>query len=212
MRFTSTVALAFGLVVTGAAHANTPAQVSTFKNTQASSFISFGPSVECPDGSIGTANGFGFIEGSDFISHTPGTPKSAGSGGDISIFGYSDSCGTSIGFGEAGFSTGYTAPNPQLTSAALNASGAVQDFDTGASYPIAVDLVFTGNGPLSRDHGTTVTHDFFGATVVVSHGSSSNRNAGVTGTITINGAVPEVSYSSTVILGNTSGSTIVTQK
>lgn len=215
MRITSTLVLAcvFSAFSVAHAHAQTVAQVSSFKGTQASTFVVFGPSVICADGSVGTANGFGFISGSDSITHSPGSPKSISNGGFIEIFDYSDSCtGTFIGFGIAGLSGGYTAPHANLASAALSGTTTVQDLDTGASYPMSLNLVFTANTPIQTTRGTTVTHDYPGYTLVVSHGASSFRDAGVTGTITINGLEPEASYSSTVINSNTSGQTTVTKK
>lgn len=214
MRMKPALVLAFALATASSAHARAQnaAQVSSFTNTRASSFVVFGPTVECADGTIGSAFGFGFLEGSDSISHTPGSPKSSSNGGDILIFDYSDSCGNFIGFGEGFFQGGFTPPNAALTSAAMNFSGFVQDFDTGNSYPMTVNLVYTADGPLSSDHGATVERDFQGATVIVTHGASSNRDAGVTGTITINGATPEASYSANVILSNSSGTTTVIQK
>jgi hypothetical protein len=194
------------------ARAQSAAQVTSFKNTQASSFIVFGPSVVCPDGSVGTASGFGFISGSDSISHDPGSPKSFGNGGDLSVFDYSDSCGNTVGFGDAFISGGYTPPDKQLDSAAISANTTIQDFDFFHEYLVTVNLVFTAQGPLSTDHGTSVTHDVSGVRVWVIHGSSSNRSAGVTGTITINGAEPEATYSSTTILSNSNGQTIVQKK
>jgi len=214
MRIKSSLVLACVLSAFAAqARAQTVAQVSSFKGTQASTFVVFGPTVICADGSVGTANGFGFISGSESISHSPGSPKSISNGGFIEIFDYSDSCtGTFIGFGIAGLSGGYTAPNHNLESAALSGSTFVQDLDTGASYPISVDLVFTANDPLQTTRGTTVSHDYPGYTVVVNRGASSFRDAGVTGTITINGLEPDASYSSTAINSNTSGQTTVYQK
>lgn len=212
MRIKPTLVLACVLSAFSAAHARaqTVAQVSSSKGTQASTFVQFGPSVICADGSVGTANGFGYISGSESISHSPGTPKSISDGAFIEIFDYSDSCtGTSIGFGLAGFSGGYTAPKPNLASAALTGSTFVQDLDTGASYPLSIDLVFTANDPIQTFRGTTASHDFPGYTVVVNRNASSARDAGVTGTITINGVVPDATYSSTVINSNTSSQTTV---
>jgi len=215
MRIKSTLVLACVLSASGvaSARAQTTAQVSSFKGTQAGTFIQFGPTVICPDGSVGSASGFGFISASESISHTPGTPKSISNGASIDIFGYSDSCsGTFIGFGIAGCSGGYQAPNHNLGSAGLSCTTTVQDLDTGASYPLSVNLVFTANGPIQTTKGTSVTHDVPGYTVIVSRGASSSRDAGVTGTISVNGLTPDASYSSTVINSNTSGQTAVQKK
>ncbi len=215
MRIKSTLVLACVLSASTAAHARaqSAAQVSSFKGTQASTFVVFGPTVVCADGSVGTVNGFAFISASDSISQSPGAPKSISSGGSIDIFDYFDSCtGTSIGFGIAGFSGGYTAPNAHLDSAAITGSTFVQNLDDGSTYPISLNLVFTGSGAVQTSRGTSVSHDVPGYSVIVSHGASSSRNAGITGTITINGVEPDASYSSNTLVSNTRGQTIVQKK
>jgi hypothetical protein len=214
MRIKPTLVLACVLSAFSAAHARaqTVVQVSSSKGTQASTFIEFGPTVICADGSVGTASGFGFVSGAESISHSPGSPKSISNGGLIEIFDYSDSCtGTFIGFAIGGLSGGYTAPHPNLASAALSGTTSVQelDSDTGASYPVSIDLVFTANGPSQKFRSNTASHDFPGYTVVVSRNASNARDAGVTGTITINGLEPDASFSTTVINSNTSGQTTV---
>lgn len=215
MRIKFTLVLACVLSASAAiqAKAQGAAQVSSFKGTQAATFVQFGPSVVCADGSIGTASGIAFISGSESMSQQPGTPKSISSGGLIEIFGYSDSCtGTSIGFGIGGFSGGYTAPNRSLSSAAISGTTTIQDLDTGASYPVNLNLAFTGTGSVQTSRGTSVSHDVPGYTVTVSHGASSVRDAGVTGTITINGSQPDALYSSTTLVSNTNGQTSVQKK
>lgn len=214
MRMKPALVLAFGLTLSGVSQAKSQnaAQVFTQKGTETFAFFSFGPSVICADGSTGTASGFGSIIASDSIFHSPGSPKSVSNGGFIEVFGYSDSCtGASIGFGQGQLS--YTAPNsPQLTSSSVTASGFIQDFDTGNSYPLSINLVFTGNGPLEASKGTFVYHDTFGDTVTVQRSANASRQAGVTGTIAINGVEPEVVYSTAILIGNSNGSTVVQAK
>ena len=216
MRTRSALFLALALASPGLAlpaHATGAAQVSQFKGTQAATFVVFGPNAVCADGTIGTANGFGFISGSDSISHQPGTPKSISNGGFVEIFGFSTSCNSDfIGFGIVGVSGGYQAPNPQLKSAALTATTTVQDLDTGASFPLSLNLAFTGDGPISSSKGTTVVHDEGGYTVTVTRGAFSSRAAGVTGTISIDGVEVDASFSSTDLFSNSSAQVTVQKK
>jgi hypothetical protein len=211
-------ALLFALTIASpslAAHAGSThaAQVTQFKGTQAATFVAFGPNAVCADGSIGTANGFGFISGSDSVFRQPGTPASVSNGASIDIFDYSTSCNSDfIGFGIAGLAGGYTAPNPQLTTASLSGTTTVQDLDSGLSFPLSLNLVFTGQGPRTSSKGTTVSHDQGGYTVIVSRGAFSSREAGVTGTITIDGVEVDASFSSTDLVSNSSGQTTVIKK
>jgi hypothetical protein len=187
------------------------AQVFHSKGTNVGTFVNFGPGVVCPDGSEGFATGFGFVFASDSISHQPGGPPTSGSGVSVDIFGYFDTCGTSIGFGIGGLSGGYNAPNPALTSAEISGNLLVQDLDTGASFPMGLDLVLTGEGAASTNKGTTVIHDAGPYKVIVEQGASKSRQGGVTGTITLNGAQPDASFSSTTLNSNSSA-TVTVQK
>jgi hypothetical protein len=189
------------------------AQVTQFEKSNAGTFIVFGPTAICADGSVGTVNGFGFISASDSTSHQPGGPPTSGSGAFIEILDYFDSCtGTFIGDGFAGLSGGYQGPNPALKSASLSGSTFVQDFDTFASFPMSLNLVFTGEGPVTAEKGTTVTHDAGSFKVIVFRQSSASRAAGVTGTITINGVEPDASFSSTSLAINSTGTVAVQQQ
>ncbi len=189
------------------------ARVSQFKGSNVGTFVVFGPTVICADGSVGSVNGFAFISASDSTSHQPGGPPTSSSGAFIEIFDYFDSCtGTFIGDGLAGLSGGYQGPNPALKSASLAGSTFVQDLDTGASFPMRLDLVFTGEGPVTAEKGTTVTHDAGEFKVSVFRQSSKSRAAGVTGTITINGVEPDASFSSTSMAINSTGTVTVQQQ
>jgi hypothetical protein len=215
MQIRSALFIAFAFVVPSvAAHAGSAAQVTLFKGTQAATSFNIGPNAVCADGSIGTASGFGFLSGSNSVSRQPGSGKSSSNGTSIDIFGYSTSCNSdSIGFGEAGISGGYNGPNPQLMSATISGTTTVQDFDSSQSYPLTVNLKFTGQGPISSSKGTSVTHDSGnGYSVIVSRGAFKSRDAGVTGTITIDGVELDASFSATSLVSNSSGQVVVQKK
>jgi len=189
------------------------AQINQFRGTNVGTFVNFGPTAICADGSVGSVSGFGFVFASNSVSHQPGGPPTTSDGVSIDIFDYFNSCtGDFIGFGIAGISGGYRGPNPALISAGISGSTFVQDLDTGASLPISLNLVFTGQGPVSTSKGTTVTHDIPGFSVIVQRGAFTSRNAGVTGTITINGLVPDASFSSSTLAGNSSATVTVQQQ
>jgi hypothetical protein len=189
------------------------AQINQFRGTNVGTFVTFGPTAVCADGSVGSVNGFGFVFASESVSHQPGGAPAINNGVSIDIFDYFNSCtGDFIGFGVAGFANGYRGPNPALISAAISGSTLVQDLDTGASLPITLNLVFSGQGPVSSSKGTTVTHDVPGFSVIVQRGSFPSRSAGVTGTITINGLEPDASFSSSTLAGNSSATVTVQQQ
>jgi hypothetical protein len=195
------------------ARAQGAAQVNSFKGTNVGTFVTFGPTAICADGSVGSVNGFGFIMASDSVSHQPGGPPSSSSGVSIDIFDYFNSCtGDFIGFGIAGFAGGYRAPNPALISAGISGSTFVQDLDTGLSFPMSLNLVFSGEGSISSSKGTTVNHDVPGFSVIVQRGAFSSRSAGVTGTITIDGLEPDASFSSSTLASNSSATVTVQQQ
>ena len=191
--------------------AQSPVQVSIGRGTNVGSFVTFGPTVTCPDGTEGTAFGQGFVFASDSLTVNTGSRPTRTNGVSIEIFGYSDSCGTNIGFGSGGFANGYTPPRLNLKSAAIAGTTTVQDFDSGAVYPVSVNLVFTGDGPLSITKAGDVTHDAGTCTVTIQRDASTSRDATVMGTLTINGAEPDAVYSSTTLNGN-SDTTIQIQK
>jgi hypothetical protein len=211
MRMRSTLVLATALgTLSFAAHAQSAAQVSTFKGTNLGTFISFGPTAQCADGSIGDVSGFGFVSAGDSISRRPGEPPDTSNGVSVDVFGYSNSCtGDFIGFGVGGLAGGYTPPNPALRSAAVSGTLFVQDLDTGASYPMNLNLVFTGDGSLTNGPGAAVTHNLYGYTVTVSRGVSKSRDAIVTGSIDINGNEVDASFFSTTLASNSTGSVAV---
>jgi hypothetical protein len=186
------------------------AQSFQSKGTNVGAFINFGPGVVCADGSEGFAQGLGFVFASDFISHQPGDAPSSSGGGSVDIFGYYDSCtGTSIGFGIAGFGiSSYNPPQPALVWSSVSVNTPIQNLDNGASYPMNVDLKLRGQGPLSSEKGTTVYHQLGPYTVIIQRGDFTSRNAGVTGTITINGSMPDFTASGT-LAGNSSASVLV---
>jgi hypothetical protein len=187
------------------------AQVFQSKGANIGAFAIFGPGVVCADGSEGFAQGFGFVFASDSVSHQPGGPPSEFSGGSVDIFDYYDSCtGTSIGFGIGGFQSGFKAPQPSLESSSVSTTMSVQDLDNGASFPMSVDLKLRGEGDFNySDKYTTVYHQLGPYTVIVERGANKSRSAGVTGTITINGSVPDASYSGASMSTASSASVLV---
>lgn len=191
------------------ARAQTTVQTNTFRGTNVGGFVTFGPNVICPNGTKGTASGFGFIFASDSITHSPGTQPSSNNGAFIEIDSYSDSCGNSLGFALGGLSGGYVAPNPSLQSAALSGTTTVQDLDFGTQATVTLNLTYTGQGPLLVSSGASVSHQVGPYTVLVNHGAFKSREATVSGTVIINGARPDVSFSTTTLVDNSSGSVTV---
>ena len=191
------------------ARAQTTVQSDMFMGTNLDNFVTLGPNVICPDGSQGSACGFGFIFAADSITHTPGTPPTNTNGAFIEIDGYSDSCGTSLGFALGGLSGGYTGPNSSLQAASVSGTTTVQDLDFGTLATVVLNLAYTGQGRLFVNSGASVSHDYGGYVVTVNHDVFKSRDATVSGTFTINGAQPDLSFFTTNLVDSSSGSVIV---
>ena len=206
--------IAIGTVVAVArgAHAVT-VQQSTFKNTQIALFAFLDTEVPCGDAGTAPATAFVFVSGGSFVN-----PFGSGSGSGVDVFGFSNGC-TGDSFNEAdGFiQGGVTGPNPQLTSAELTGSvDAPIDFGPGGTAHIALDLSFTGDGPLSSSKGTTETKSATTPagpfTITIDRGAFKNRSADVTGTITIQGVVFPVDLTNGASLTSNNSTNITVSK
>jgi hypothetical protein len=190
---TKTTAVLAALVLAGwvgRAQATTEVQRVTFVGSQASFEFSASTSITCADGSGGVANALVFASGADSINNSTGSPQSLSNGTFVEIDFYYNSCtGAFLSFGDGGIANSYTPPDKKLSSAAIAGSGTVQDFNTGNTFPVSLNVSFAGSGSTfqqkSSSH-TKVTGTKHG-NLSISHNQSANssRAATVTGSFSI---------------------------
>jgi hypothetical protein len=200
--------------VTLVAHAAT-VEKQSFSGTQASTFFSIDQQVTCADGSEGSVFAFGALFGSEQITKETGSPRSVSNGINVEIDSYSNSCtGTNFsGFG--GAANAFAAPNKRLTSAGLTGTVSVQDFGSGATVLVGVDVVIVGTGPISTSKSSTKTKTVQcpggPVTITITRSANSNRAGDASGSLTIEGFELDPAFNTTTLLDN-SNSTISIEK
>jgi hypothetical protein len=207
-------ALAFPCAVIAATLLSQDARAATvekdsFKGSQAATFFTSTTAIACAGGGTGTVSASGFLSGSESISKQTGSPKTVSNGVFVEIDSYANSCtGASLSFGDGGITSGFAPPNKKLASAGLEGVASVQDFSTGLSISVDLDLVIVGTGPITteKSHSRTKTVESPGGpiTITISRSSSSNRAGVVSGTITIDGVALDADFSSTTLSSNAS--------
>ena len=207
------IALAFVTVLTSLslgsiAHAKT-VDKQKFKGSQTATTFTVNEALTCADGTSGSVFASGFLSGSDSISKETGSPKTTSNGVFVELDIYSNTCtGVNFNFGDGSIPNGYTPPNKNLNSAGLMGTTSVQDFDTGRTISVAIDLVVEGTGPItaSKSHSHTRTVQTPGGPITINIDSSanSNRAGDVSGTLAIDGTEFDATYSSTTLSTNAS--------
>ena len=173
----------------GVADASTEVQRVTFVGSRADFEFSASTSITCANGSTGVASAFGSVSGSDSINNSTGSPQTISNGAFVEIDSYFNSCTGVFFFAEGGIANGYTAPDKKLDSASIVGTGTVQDFNSGNTFPLTLNVSFVGTGSTSQSKSsshskiTGTTH----GNLSISHSQSanSNREATVTGSIGI---------------------------
>ena len=174
----------------GRAEATTEVQRVTFSGSQAAFEFEASTSVTCADGSTGVATALGFISGSDQINFSTGSPQSMSNGTFIEIDFYSNTCtGAFLSFGDGGIANSYTAPDKKLNSAAIAGVGTVQDFNTGNTFAVTLNVSFAGTGSTSQEksntHSKTTGTTHGNLSISSSKSASASRQATVTGSFGI---------------------------
>ena len=215
MQMKTALLLVTTLTTTGLAYS---AQAKTvdkqkFKGSQAATSFSANNALTCADGTTGTVFSSGFLSGSDSISKETGTPKTVTNGIFVEVDIYSNTCtGVNFNFGDGSIANGYTPPNKKLNSAGLEGSTTVQDFDTGNTIPVVLDLVIEGTGPLTATKAHSKTRTVEGkngpVTITTTTSANSNRDGVVSGTLSIDGTELDATFSPTTLSSN--GSTEIT--
>jgi hypothetical protein len=196
-----------------AGRANAAATVDVEKSQGANVSTSFSSttSITCADGSDGSVFALGFISGSESLTRETGSPRTFTDGIFIEVDEYVNSCTGAFASGFGGISNGFLPPGPRLNFSKLKGSTTFQDFNSGLTYPISIDLKVEGEGPVSVTKDHTVSHGSGSIVLTVSRSASATRAGGVTGTISIDGVELNASFSFTNLSSNTS-STITVQK
>jgi hypothetical protein len=214
-----TLTLATVLVTAGiasVAQAKATVEKEKFKGSQAFTLFQVNETLTCADGSSGSVFASGSFSGSDSMTNETGTPKTTSNGIFLEIDIYSNTCtGVNFSFATGGISGGYTPPTKSLSSAELAGTGSVQDFDTGATFPVSLDLVFEGTGPLtsSKSHSKTRTVQTPDGPITIEEDTSanSNRAADVSGTLSINGQDLDATFSTTTLISNANRDLTITK-
>jgi hypothetical protein len=194
------------------------ATVDKQKLTGASVGTSFSAeaAITCSDGTQGSVFATGFLMGSQSIVKETGA-KTFNNGIYVEIDSYSDSCtGTTLGFASGGISDAFTPPNTNLDSSRFTGTTSVQDFGSGASVVVALNIAITGTGVISTSAGKTKTktvQDSNGpATISINRSAFSSRDGTASGTITIDGVVLRPTFSVTSLFRSSSATITITKK
>lgn len=188
--------------LTARAHAATTVDVEQGQGSNAFTSFSGSANVTCADGTQNSVFAAGSISGSDRIQHDSGSPRTMTDGVFVEVDEYFDGCTSLFTGGTGGIANGYRPPNKNLTSARLTGSTSFQDFDSGQTIPISIDLKISGTGPLTASKDNTVTHGSGPTTVTVSHSASESRAGTVTGTLSIGGVELDATFSDTSMAAN----------
>jgi len=143
----------------------------------------------------------GCVETDVFVSANSGTeqdhPGTQRYGvASVSLFEY-DACTDTVvrqavGLDDA-LAAGQLQVSNQLDQATLDATIEVTDIDTGASYPMTVNVTWTGTSDIRRDHSNT--NDLYPGCHVINRWKGSGRDAVATGVVSDGGPnlIPEES-------------------
>ncbi len=214
MRTTKSLLLVSVLVVASAGGRAFGATVDkeVFKGKQAATTFSGSATIACTGGGSGTVTASGFLSGSQTITKSTGSPKTVNNGIFVEVDAYSNTCtGATLGFADGGIANGFTPPNARLNSAELAGTTTVQDFDTGASIAVSIDVVFEGTGPITSDKSNTKTKTTGPITITIVHTASASRAADASGTISVGGVAIEATFSSTTLSDNANTTITITR-
>jgi hypothetical protein len=196
----------------GRAYGAVVVEKQSFKGSRADTFFSGSATIACAGGGFGTLSMFGMLTGAQTITKTTGSPKTVTNGASIEIDNYSNTCtGVTFGFVFGGFANGFTPPNAHLNSAQLLGTGSVQDFDSGATIQVAVDVVWEGTGPISAEKSHTVTKTKGPFTITIARQANANRAADASGTIQVDGVDINATFNTSTLSNNANGTLTVTK-
>ena len=197
--------------LTARANATTTVDVAKGQGSNVSTSFSATADITCPDGSAGNVFAIGFLTGSESIQKNTGSPRTMSDGVFVEVDEYFNSCTNVFASGTGGIPNGFVPPNKNLISARLVGSTTFQDFGSGLTIPVSMNLMISGSGPLTASKDNTVSHGSGPITVTVSHSASSSREGTVTGTLSIGGVELDATFSGTSMFSSSS-TTITIEK
>jgi hypothetical protein len=215
MRTTKSLLLVSAMMVVsvgGRAFGSVVVDTQTFKGSQGATSFSGSATIACAGGGHGTVSAAGFLSGSQTITKTTGSPKTVNNGIFVEVDSYSNTCtGATLGFADGGIANGFTPPNVRLNSAQLAGTTTVQDFDTGLSIAVAIDVVLEGTGPITASNSTTKTKTKGPVTITITSSASASRAADASGTISVGGVAIDATFSSTTLSSNANATITITK-
>ncbi len=210
LSLTLAMVLATSALASGA-HAATTVDVSKQQGSNVFTSFSSSTPITCTDGTTGEIDVFGSVSGSDSLSKEIGSPRSFSDGVLVEIDEYVNSCTGAFVSGLGNIQNGYVPPDKKLRMARLTGSTTFQDFTTGQTYPVSIDLKVEGTGPITASKDNTVSHGSGPFTVTVMHTASASREGIVTGTISIAGVELNATFSTTTLFASTLSTITVTR-
>ena len=186
-----------------ASRANAGAVVASFNSQSVSASTSFSASasIKCADGSDGEVFAIGFLFGSGFMLTQSGGPSFSSDGIFVEVDEYVNSCTGAFASGFGSISGGFVKPNNGLNSATLVGTTTFQDFNTGLTYSISLNVELKGTGPINVTPAHQITRGFDPMVISIDQGKSTSREATATGTITIDGVQLSPTFSTATISG-----------
>lgn len=207
--------LATALATTGftaRAHA-APATVDVTKQqgSQAATSFSSSTPITCADGSAGEVDAFGFLSGSDSMTKQTGAGNTFNDGVLVEVDEYVNSCTGAFASGLGNIANGYVPPNKHLNVARLIGSTSFQDFNSGQTFPVSINLKIEGTGPITAGKNNTVSHGSGSMSVTITHSANASRDGIVTGTVTIDGVELDATFSQTTLSSDAKSTITVTK-
>jgi hypothetical protein len=197
------------------AFAATEVQHVTFTGSQVAVGFFGSGEVTCADGSQGFVSAFGSLSGAQQVTRSTGTPQTLSNGVFVEIDSYFNTCTNQALSGTGGIANGFTPPDKQLTSAALVGTASVQDFSSGATIPVSINITVqgVGNTSQSKSNSQSKTIGAKGGPLMinVSHFANSNRSGTATGTISIGGVAIDPQFFFAILIANDNASTSISR-
>jgi hypothetical protein len=199
----------------GPARAATVVQQFTFKGSQVPVGFFGSGEVTCADGSQGFVSAFGSISGAAQIIRQTGTPQTIANGVYVEIDSYFNTCTGQALSGSGSIPNGFTPPDSKLTSAAMVGTGSVQDFSTGLTIPVSINITVqgTGNTNQSKSNSQSKTIGSKGGALItnVDHSANSNRSGIASGTMSVGGVAIDPQFYFSLLIANDNSTTTISK-
>jgi hypothetical protein len=199
------------------ARAATAVQRFTFSGSQVAVGFFGSGNLTCADGSTGVVAASGSLSGAEQITKSTGTPQTISNGVLVEVDFFVNTCtGVSLGGATGSIVNGFTPPDKKLTSSTLAGSTTVQDFSTGATIPVSINVAVQGTGTLSQSksisHSRTIGSKGGPLSITVDNSANSNRSGTATGTISLDGAAIDPQFFFAILIANDNSSMSISKQ